>query len=195
MEKGNLISNDKILAKTFNHFYLISINITSDLGLKDCQTSGRYFENLENLLGSFKDNPSVKRIKTSFQTSDGFIFKEVNQEEVRQEIIDLDGSKATMCGDIPADIVKSSINIHLDFLTDIIKKSLRDGEFPNILKYDEAFPINKNEDHLYKENCRLVSVLLHISQKSERLMYKQIEDFMNRNLLPLRVGFRKNYRT
>lgn len=72
----------------------------------------------------------MKRTKTSFQTNDGFIFKEVTQEKVRQEIINLDGSKATMYGDM----LKSSINIHLDFLTDIIKKSFQDGEFPNIFE-------------------------------------------------------------
>ena len=71
----------------------------------------------------------MKRTKTSFQTNDGFIFR-VTQEEVRQEIINLDGSKATMYGDM----LKSSINIHLDFLTDIIKKSFQDGEFPNIFE-------------------------------------------------------------
>ena len=69
----------------------------------------------------------MKRTKTSFQTNDGFIFR-VTQEEVRQEIINLDGSKATMYGDM----LKSSINIHLDFPTDIIKKSFQDCEFPNI---------------------------------------------------------------
>ena len=96
---------------------------------------------------------------------DGFIFKKVNQEEVRQEITNLDGSKATTYGDRPANILKSSINIHLDFLTDTIKKSFRESEFPNLLKYAEPFPVNKKKDHIYRENCRPVSVL---SQKSKR---------------------------
>lgn len=50
------------------------MNITLDLGLKGCQTSGRSFENLENLK-SFKDNLSINRIKSCFQTNDGFILK------------------------------------------------------------------------------------------------------------------------
>lgn len=69
-----------------------------------------------------------------FQTNDGFLFKEVAKEEVRQKIINLDGSIAIMYGGIPTYIVKSSKNIHLDFLTDIINKSFRDGKFPNALK-------------------------------------------------------------
>ena len=50
-------------------------------------------------------------------------------------MINLDSSKTTMYGDIPIAIEKPSINIHLDFLIDIINKSFRDGEFQNILKY------------------------------------------------------------
>ena len=56
-------------------------------------------------------------------------------EKVRQKMINLDSSKATMNGGIPADILKSSKNIHLDFLTDIINKSFRDGDFPKTLEY------------------------------------------------------------
>lgn len=44
-------------------------------------------------------------------------------------MINLDGSEATMCGNIPADILKASVNIDLGFLTDIIYKSFGDGEF------------------------------------------------------------------
>ena len=60
-EKGNLVSNEKVLTNTLNHFF---VKNRSNLGLKDCETSGRSFENLENFLESLKDNPSVKRMKT-----------------------------------------------------------------------------------------------------------------------------------
>ena len=36
--------------------------------------------------------------------------------EVRQEVINVHDSKVAMYGDILADILKCSINIHLDFL-------------------------------------------------------------------------------
>ena len=50
-------------------------------------------------------------------------------------MINLDSPKATMNRGIPTDILKSSKNIHLYFLTDIINKSFQDGEFPNALEY------------------------------------------------------------
>ena len=82
----------KISRNAFNNVF---INITSDLGLKGCESSCRSFENLGNRLGSFKENPSSKRIRTNSQTNDGFIFKDVTKEEVRQEMINLDSSKTT----------------------------------------------------------------------------------------------------
>ena len=60
-----------------------------------------------------------------------------------QEIITLNGSKATMY----RDILKSSVNLHLDFVTDIINKSFRDGEFPKTVIYTEVLPIYKKKDH------------------------------------------------
>ena len=76
-----------------------------------------------------------------------------------------------MFGDIPTVILKSNVNIHLDFLTDIIYKSFRDGEFPNILKYPEVFPFHKKKGHVDKESYRYVSVLLHMSKIFERLIH------------------------
>ena len=86
------------------------------------------------------------------------------------------------------------MNIHLDFLTTIINKSFRDGEFPSRLKYAAVFPVYKNKDHLDK-NIQAVNVLLHMSKIFERLVYNQIQKFMNSKLSPILTGFRKNHNT
>ena len=70
-------------------------------------------------------------------------------------------SKATIYGDIPEDILKSSINIHLNFLTDIITESFRHGECPNILKYAEVLPVQKKRKIIL---IRPVSALSLISK-------------------------------
>ena len=47
-----------------------------------------------------------------------------------------------MYGDISVDVLNSSINMHLGFLTGIINNSFRDqDEFANILKYAEVFSV------------------------------------------------------
>ena len=57
------------------------------------------------------------------------------------------------------------------------------------------FPIFKKKDSLDKENYRPVSILSHMSKFVERLMYKQVDNYVNDKLSPLLTGFRKNHNT
>ena len=63
-------------------------------------------------------------------------FQPVPEDLVREIILSLGGSKATPVGDIPADILKSTVNIHLAFITKIINVSFKNGRFPDGLKLD-----------------------------------------------------------
>ena len=63
-------------------------------------------------------------------------FQPVPEDLVREIILSLDGSKATPAGDIPADILKSTVNIRLPFITKIINVSFENGRFPDGLKLD-----------------------------------------------------------
>ena len=50
-----------------------------------------------------------------------FSFRRVKDNEERKFIMNLDGSKATPVGDIPIDMLKQIIDIHLPVMTQIIK--------------------------------------------------------------------------
>ena len=63
------------------------------------------------------------------------------------------------------------------------------------MKAAEVTPIFKKNDDLDKENYRPVSVLPHVSKINERVMYIQIENFMEDKLSKLLTGFRKNHST
>ena len=67
--------------------------------------------------------------------------------------------------------------------------------FPDDLKAAEASPIFKKNDDLQKENFRPVSVLPRMSKVFERIIYTQIESFMEDKLPKLLTGFRKNHST
>ena len=49
--------------------------------------------------------------------TDLFSFHEINEDENRKEISKLGGSKATPVGDIPAEMLKSTIGVHVSLLT------------------------------------------------------------------------------
>ena len=126
-------------------------------------------------------------------TNEKFSFKFVTEDLVREEIMNLDGSKDAPIGDISVDILKSTVDIHLPFITNSINLPIEKGCFPEELKLAEVSPIFKRKDDLGKENYRPVSVLPHVSKVFERIMYHQINDYMKDKLSKQLTGFRKNH--
>ena len=87
-----------------------------------------------NIKKKFQDHQSVLKIKKAFSVTDLFSFHEITEDEIRKEISKLDGSKTTPVGDIPAEMLKSTIDAHVSLLTKIINSSIRNGCFPEKLK-------------------------------------------------------------
>ena len=96
-------------------------------------------------------------------------------------------------GDIPADRLNVTLNIHLSLITKIINLSFENGCFPDDLKPAEVIPIFKKNDDLDKGIYRTVSVLFNVSKVFERIIYSQIDAFMQDKLSKLLTGFRKNH--
>ena len=57
--------------------------------------------------------------------------------------MNLNGSKATPIGNISVDIWKSTVDIHLPYITNSINLSVEKGYFPEELKLAEVNPIFK----------------------------------------------------
>ena len=120
-----------------------------------------------------------------------FSFQAVPEDLLHEIILSLDGSKATPVGDIPVDILKYTVDIHLPFITKIINVSFENGHFPDELKLAEVSPIFKKNNDLDKENYRFASILSHVLKVFERIMYMQIDTFIGEKLSKLLTGFRK----
>ena len=120
-----------------------------------------------------------------------FSFQSVPEDLLHEIISSLDGSKATPVGDIPVDILKYTVDIHLPFITKIINVSFENGHFPDELKLAEVSPIFKKNNDLDKENYRSASILSHVLKVFERIMYMQIDTFIGEKLSKLLTGFRK----
>ena len=95
-------------------------------------------------------------------TNKKFSFEFVTEDLVREEIMNLDGSEATPIGDISVDILKSTVDIHLPFITTSIYLSIEKDCFPEEPKFAEVGQIFKKKDDLDKKNYRPLSVLLHV---------------------------------
>ena len=164
-ENNRLITEEKELATILNTFF---VNITESLDLKKDDYSALSpinSENTNDILEKHKHHPSVQEIGQTFMTNGKFSFKFLTEDLVREEIMNLNGSKATPIGDI----LKSTVDIHLPFITSSsINLSIEKGCFSEELKD--------------KENYRPVSVLPHVSKVFERIMYHQINDCMKDKL-------------
>ena len=92
-------------------------------------------------------------------------------------------------------MIKSIIkNIALP-LCDIFNKSLLTGCFPEKLKIAKSIPLYKGDDKRLLNNYRPISVLPAFSKFVERLIYKCLLDFLNKNdiLVKNQFGFREKH--
>ena len=148
-------------------------------------------KNINDILEKHKNHPSVQEISQIFMINKKLTFEFVTEDLVRKKIMNLGGSKATPIGDIFVDILKSTVDIHLQFITNSINLSIENGYFPEDLKLAEVSPIFKNEGDLDKENYRPVGVLPHVSKVFERIVYHQINDYMKDKLSKQLTGIEK----
>ena len=177
MEGNEIANGDGKIATIMNRYFT---NITKHMNLKANKISHR--EELVNILDTFKNHKSVQSTLN---------FSKVTESEVRKEILNLSTKNSTKNGDIPAKILKTSVNIYIKEITFIINDCIEKGIFPNDLKLADVSPIFKKEDSFKKENYQPVSILPHMSKVFERILYKQIDTFMTTKFSPYLCGFRK----
>ena len=186
-EKGKLVSDEKQLASIMNRFFII---IKKNVKLKEDRGSPPV--TLNDILKKFIFHSSIDKIRKACDNNKKFSFHRVTEEHVQQVFLSIDGSKATPVGDIPADMLKVTLDIHISLITKIINLLFENGCFPDDLKLAEVSPIFKKNDDLDKENYRPVSVLFNVSKVFERIIYSQIDAFMQDKLSNLLTGFRKS---
>ena len=63
--------------------------------------------------------------------------------------------------------------------------------FPNELKLAEVTPVYRKKDPLNKENYRPVNVMSHVSKIFEKIVYEQINSYMEPRFSHLLCGSRK----
>ena len=126
----------------------------------------------------------------NFHSKSSLKFNSVSELDVKKEILNLSSKKATRKDDIPAKILKNSINAYLSELTILIYNCLKEGVHD--LKLADITPIFKKGDSRNKENCRPDNILPHLSKLFERIFFKQIDSFMKSKFSPYLCGSRKN---
>ena len=169
VENNKMVREEEIIGNIMNNYFT---NITTHLKLKPTKIDSK--ANLESIIDTFQNHESVQRIHlANFHSKSSLTFNSVSELDVKKEILNLSSKRATRKGDIPAKILKSSINAYLS---------------SDDLKLADITPIFKMED-----NYRPVIILPHLSKVFERILYKQIDSFMKNKFSPHLCGFRKKH--
>ena len=77
------------------------------------------------------------------------------------------------------------------FLPSRNNNSFQTVNFPNELKLAEVTPVYRKKDPLNKENYRPVNVMSHVSKIFEKIVYEQINSYMEPRFSHLLCGLRK----
>ena len=117
------------------------INITKGLERKEDNESKA--KTLEDVLDPFNSHPSIERIRRTTKTNEKFSFQPVPEDLAREIILIQEASKATPVGDILADVLKSTVDTHIPFITKIRNVSFENYRFPDELELAEVSPILK----------------------------------------------------
>ena len=111
----------------------------------------------------------------------------VTVKDIENVIKNIPTNKVTG-GAIPLNVLKQSGFTYL-MLRDCINDCLLKGSFPDSLKF------HKKDEPTDKENYRPVSVLPLLSQIFEKLIYDQLNEYLDQYLNSLLCGFRKAHST
>ena len=194
VDNNTIISSDKDATDIFMDFFS---NIVTKLNIqfedKVSSYEGDIKDPIQISILVHKNHPSVLQIKDNFTIDDKFSFVEISVENMFNEIMNLDLSKASPKDSIPGKIVKDNINIFSIILKENFNEMLKTGEFPEKLKLADISPIFKKGDKTDKANYRPVSILPIISKLYEKLLYYQLYNFFEMKLSTSQCGFRKGF--
>ena len=93
---------------------------------------------------------------------------------------------------IPSKIIKQNYDLFTQKLCGDINHSFYYSQFPNNLKLADITPTHKKGAKTEKSNYRPISILSSMSKIFERLLFYQVNNYMDSNLSKYQCGFRKN---
>ena len=95
--------------------------------------------------------------------------------------MNLGGSKATPVRDIPTDMLKQTMDIHLPIMTQIINMSIDNNCYPDDLKLAEVSPVFEKKDDLEKKIIDLPVFYLMCQRSSKELCTNKLKISRNTN--------------
>ena len=193
VNKDSIISSDQEVCETLNNYFESAVDSLDIIEHKDLITdSNHLIDPVEIAIKKFENHPSVLDINNNIKINSSFKFLEVAISDIELELKKLKSNKASTYKNIQAKQIKQTSDICSESLMKIWNNEIvRNKIFPKNLKVADITPIFKKEDSTLAKNYRPVSVLPVISKIFERIIQKQISDYIDKHLSQYLCGYRK----
>lgn len=139
-------------------------------------------------------NDYLNKIKSPEKS---FFCTPISSAEIEIEIMALPMNKSHGLYSCPTKLLKLSSAIISKTLANIFNLSLTLGTYPHKLKTAKIIPIFKDGDSSDVNNYRPISLLSNFNKIFEKIMYKKIKSFIDRNCIlnTSQYGFRESHST
>ena len=201
--KNILVVNNEIIrddiknASTMNDYF---VDITKNLDITEIEieqlplnTDIVCIDPIDTILYRYKNHPSILKIRENVIYTETFTFSQINESQIKTEILELNLKKSAGFDSIPPNIIKDAIALLRSPLTNLFNTAVIEYLFPSDLKYANVTPLHKKDDTTNKENYQPISILPSISKIYERIMFQQITKYISGSPSPYHCGFRKGY--
>ena len=156
-----------------------------------------YFASLTETTKSIKYSHKYFSGYLSNETSSTIFLQPTDKDDTATIISSLNSNKASGSNSKPYRTLFLLKNEILKQLADLFNLSFTTGVFPSVLKTAKVVPVFKKDSKLDYSNYRPISLLSNIEKILEKLMYKRLYTFLNKNnvIYNLQFGFRQQYST
>ena len=134
-------------------------------------------------------------LKTTWKLIGMLINNSICTQEVYDAITNINLQKSTIGS--PQQCIKLARNYISEVLTIIFNESLLQGIVPDVLKVSKVTPVDKGGEVTDPSNFRPISTLSALTQIFEKLVYKQLINYIEKHdiLFQFQFGFRKGHST
>ena len=115
----------------------------------------------------------------------------ITVEEVKEALKNMDENKSNVINDIPAKVLKHFAHEVAVPLAEVIKKSIEQGCWPDILKLEIVTPVPKIHPPKEIDDLRNISGLLNLDKITEKIISKMIISDMKKKLDPSQYANQK----
>ena len=173
---GKRVTENHAIADAFNDFFS---NVGSNLDRKIGNQNTNFRQYLKNKISS------------------SFFFAPILESDVREEMLKLKINKASGPDDISPKLVRTCTNVLVQPLSLLYNSCITSSTFPDDSKRAKSIPLHKQMEKIFVDNYRPMSLLNCFSKIFERLIHKQVINFLHKFALLYRYqfGFRENHST